>query len=292
MSVRFKRGKLSKEDKQFILTHYDLLTPKQIAIKLHRNMDSIRNFIVKQIGHVKPNEDHLQPILEEESDDGGETTNELKESVDIRNQLRAKPEYKQLREEFSLDELKIFEHKYVKFFQQLKENILPTEEVQLFKAIKFEILMHRAMKAQRILELNLIRLDKIADVLAKSVQENPDNQADKDNLTATNQTMTDMRIAQGHKVREVRELNKEHEALLEALRASRQQRIERAENSKMSFIEIIKMLQDEEFREREGRLTELTKLATQKEFERLAQPHMYADNVVDLPILSHETLDL
>jgi hypothetical protein len=283
--LKFRRGQLSKDDKQFILTNYDVLTPKQIAIKLQRNIDTIKKFIVRQIGHVKYGEDIVQPVLDEGQ-------NELKESVEIKDQLRAKPEYKQLREEFSPDELKIFEHKYVKFFQQLREDILPSEEVQLFKAIKFDILMHRAMKAQRIIEINLLRLDKIQETLSQSIQNNPDNQSDKDNLGVITQSITDSRIAQSHKVREVRELNKEHEDLLKALKASREQRISRIENSKMSYLEVIKMLQDEEFREREGRLAGLTKLATQKEFERLAHPHEYADKVVDLPILSHETLDL
>lgn len=289
MRTKSKRGNLSKDDKNFILTHYDLLTPAQIALKLERNVDVIKAFIVKHVGHVKYGEDIVQPLIEA-TPEGGET-NELQENLEIRKQLKVKPEYKQLQQELAPDEVKTFEYKYAKFVQQFKEDILPSEEVQLFKAIKFDILMSRSLRAQRTIDLSIIRLEKTADVLSQAIKDGSATDAQRDQYARVEEQISACRQAQGYKVKEVREINKEHEGLLEALKASRQQRISRIENSKKTFIELIKELHDEEFREREGQMIGLTKLAAQKESERLAQLHKYMDGTTDNPILNSETVN-
>ena len=126
--------------------------------------------------------------------------------------------------------------------------------------------------------------------LSKVIQTDSATDIDRQALADVEQSITNCRQAQSYKIKEVRELNKEHEDLLRALKASREQRISRIENSQKSFMELIKNIYDEEFKEREGRLSSLAKLASQKELERLSQTHQYMDGQVDQPILSNETV--
>lgn len=282
MRIVQKSGRLSKEDKEFILINYDILTPGQIAIKLNRNIESIKKFIVRQVGQVKHGEDNIQPI---------EDRNDLQENAEIREQLKSRPEYDQLKHELAPEEIKFFEYRYAQLLSQFKEDILPSEVIQLFKAIKFEILIQRAMQAQRQIELNRIRIDKNADEISSLIKDKTATPEDRDRYAKLEEQISACRQAQTYKVKEVRELNKEHEGLLEALRASRQQRISKIENSKMTFIEVIKLLHDEDFREREGRMIGLAKLSEIKEGERLSELHKYMDGNIDSPILDSTTVE-
>ena len=278
-----KGGNLSKSDKEFILVNYDVMTPAQMSLRLNRSVEQIKKFIIRNVGKTYGGE--TQPT---------EDRNELQEHVEIKEQLRSRPEYDELKHELSTDEIKFFEYRYAQLLSQFKEDILPSEAIQLFKAIKFEIMMERAMKAQRQIELNRTRMDKMAENIFQMSKD--ENQSDEDKKKSAEEyvqleeQINSCRQAQTYKVKEVRELNKEHEGLLEALRASRQQRISKIENSKKTFIELIKEIHDEDFREREGRLLGLAQLAEKKESERLGALHTYMDGVSDNPILNSETV--
>ena len=51
------------------------------------------------------------------------------------------------------------------------------------------------------------------------------------------------------------------------------------------------MLEDETVREKEGREMEILSMATEKARAQLYEYHQYADNNVDSPILTPESLD-
>ncbi len=62
-----------------------------------------------------------------------------KENIKRKRSLRKSSTWKLLKKQFSDEELDVFEEKYTDLMQQFKEDVLKTEEVQLFHSIKLEI---------------------------------------------------------------------------------------------------------------------------------------------------------
>ena len=79
-------------------------------------------------------------------------------------------------------------------------------------------------------------------------------------------------------------------ALRKDLKATREQRIKRIEDGKSSWIGLIRMLEDEEIREKEGREMEIMAMAVDKNRKLISEYHNYADDTVDSPLLTPETV--
>jgi uncharacterized protein Smg (DUF494 family) len=89
---------------------------------------------------------------------------------------------------------------------------------------------------------------------------------------------------------EYTKLLNEQQKISKDLKATREQRIKRIEDGKSSWIGLIRMLEDEEIREKEGREMEIMAMAVDKNKKLLAEYHNYADDTVDSPLLTPETI--
>ena len=89
---------------------------------------------------------------------------------------------------------------------------------------------------------------------------------------------------------EYTKLFNEQQKISKDLKATREQRIKRIEDGKSSWIGLIRMLEDEELREKQGREMEIMAMAVEKNKKLLSEYHQYADDSVDMPLLTPETV--
>lgn len=271
-----KTGRLSKDDERYILTNAGRMTPEKIASNLNRSLEVIDKFIRK----------NYKPKQKVES---GEET----EIFIIKQELRNSEQWKILESEFTKDELRLFEEQYIKLMNQFKSNVLPTEETQIFQAIKLDILMHRNLAARQRSLQDIQRLEHAQDDFLKAHSNvNDMDQTDKDFAMALDQQLQAARNAEQFRTTEYVKLHERHGKILETLKATREQRIKDIEDSKESLLGLFKMLQQKDLQEQVGRETELLRLSGEKEYDRLGQLHEYEDGGLDRPILSADTIDL
>lgn len=256
-------GHLKPEEREFIAANMNLLTPEKIASHIGRTVATVLK--------------HIHKI---------EVTPAKKQKVTA--------SWKRLELEFEKEEIEYFKEKYALLLSQFQEqdNILATEDNQIMKAIKYDILMSR----------NLIERKKLRDTIGQledlqsqhlSTFDSPAEMTDQDRATLQemNTQLQMLRTSEQSKYNEYCSLDKQHQQLMEDLKATRKQRINQIAGSKNAFLELLKQLGDRENREREGRQMEMMRRASEKEFKRLSGVHKYADSVSDLPILNAETLE-
>ena len=274
-----KRGRLSNEERQFIHANAGELTPEEIADYLDRTVETVTEFIKL---NVRPRKAAPKSEAEET------------ERIVIRQELRNSEAWKNLKNEFVVEELKYFEEAYVKLMSQFKNDVLPSEETQIFQAIKFEILMSRNLKERRRAREDIERLEQMQENFLAQFNGDPSMMSDDQREFALNleTQLNAAKQAEQSRTNEYVKLQERHEALMKSLKAVRDQRIKQIENSKVNFLGVIKMLQERDVQEREGRQMELMKLASKKAYIDLGRPYKYEDGNEDSPILSPETVDL
>lgn len=250
--------KLNRTDKDFIERNFEVLSPDDISQKINKPLDLVEEYIGTL---VNPD----------------------------RKSLRNSKAWKQLRDEFDPDELEYFEEQYTKYIDQFREDVLVTEETQIFLVIKFEIMMHRNAKSKRNASKDIARLSKLqSDFLARF--SSPSDMTDEDRTFLLN-VETQIQAAKASeqaRSTEYIKLEEKHQALLKDLKATRDQRVTRIESSKETYLAVIKKLADQEEKEILGRQMEIMKMATDREFKRLTSTHTFEDGSQDSPILTPE----
>ncbi len=267
---------MTSQEKEFIKKNYQALSPAQMAKQLRRTEEVIRMWMI-DILKVSPDEDVTQFDIDQRT-----LQKELVNSLD----------WEALKAEFMTDELKYFKYRYGKIMAQFhKDEVLPTEETQIFMLIKYEILMQRNLKDSKRSVEDVERLDQmLQDTYAKyDSHKDMDDNVKNFVLNLENQLLS-ARTAKQAKSTEYVKLTEKHSSLMKELKATRDQRINKLESVKETFLDILKELQHEEVRQREGRHMGLVDLAVQKERDRLAQLHSYSDGGLDQPLLTPETV--
>lgn len=270
-----KKGRLSNNDKAFIAENAAKLTPEEIAERLNRTVGCIADYI---------DSSGITRFAESEK--------ERVDKMSVRAELRSSERWKRLLRELSEDEVRFFEEEYVKLMNQFKGNVLPSEEGQIFDAIKFEVLKSRNMIARRMALDDIGRLEEM--------QQNFMSQFGGDaSLMDDNQRTfvleMDKQLALAREAEQTRtveyvKFQERQDQLMKSLKSTRDQRIREIESGKDTVFGLIKMLQQDAARKAEGRQMELMKLAADKEYKRLGQLTEYEDGSLDRPILSPETV--
>jgi len=251
--------KLNKTDREFISQNHETIALADLSAQLNKPEDLIKQYI--------------DSLLIKEKAQG----------------LRTSKAWKQLREEFDVDELEYFEEQYTKYIEQFREDVLVTEETQIFLVIKFEIMMHRNAKGKRNAGKEIAKLTRQQEEYLGRFS-SPDEMTDNDRTYLLNleTQIQAAKSAEQARSTEYIKLEEKHQALLKDLKATRDQRVTRIESSKETYLAIIKRLAEEEEREITGREMELMKMATGREFKRLTGPHTFEDGSQDSPVLVPE----
>lgn len=261
-----KTGRLSKSDWEYIEANAERLGPEKIAENLGRSIDSVENYL-KKVG--KSFNKHEAFAVQAEYD------------------IKSRPYWKELKAQFSDEELELFLYHWKQIIAQFRKDVLATEELQIVDTIKLEVLMNRALREQqesmervRVLE-GEIQLEKSRD----------SDQQDKELVFNLERQIASLRAAKESLSREFKDLQTKKAAMYKDLKATREQRIEKLESNKQTLSSLVnKILRDPEFFEQEGKALEKMRMAMEQERTRLSDYHQYSDGTIDQPFLTPDTI--
>jgi hypothetical protein len=260
-----KSGRFSNEEMQFIEANAEVLSFEEIAVSLDRDPEGVKKWIAKNIGF---------------------SAKQKKEAA-VANELKSKPYYRELKHQFSEEELELFEFHFKKMWSQFKDDVFHTEEMQIINTIKLEILMNRILRSQQENQSQiatyegLVREEKAVDR----------DQRDTEYIMQLERQCAVLRASQETLSKDYKDLQTRITSSLKDLKGTREQRIKQIEDSKQTFGSLVKQIaSDYDFRTNIGIEMEKMRLATQVEKERLSEYHEYEDGTVDQPFLTPETL--
>jgi len=175
---------------------------------------------------------------------------------------------------------------WINLIKQYREDVLPAEELQIKQFITIDILINRSMKERK---RHIAETDKLQKLVDKEY-EKPEDTRDIPKLANLETQLSFARNSIANYTNEYTKLLNEQQKISKDLKATREQRIKRIEDGKSSWTGLIRMLEDEEIREKEGKEMEILALATEKIKEKLHSYHNYADNTVDQPFLTPDSI--
>jgi hypothetical protein len=258
-----KKGRISKDEERSIRRLIDSVTIEDIAKQLDRDVESVDNFVKRKLGVGISNEEAAAYSLEN------------------------RPYWTELTGQFTSDELELFKYHWSRIIAQFKDDVFPTEELQVVDVIKLEILMNRCLKSNKD---NLNELDLI-DKLIRDERSKEKEDRDQDYLMNLERQSASLRASQESLNRDYRELQTKKSSMLREMKGTREQRIKRLEDSKQSFTSwIAHLMQNPEILKSYGIEMEKMRLAMIKEKERLSEFHTYEDGQIDQPFLTPETI--
>tara|TARA_Y100000592_G_scaffold28733_1_gene45736 strand:+ start:2804 stop:3613 length:810 start_codon:yes stop_codon:yes gene_type:complete len=260
-----KKGRFSNEEMQFIEQNCEVLSPEAIAETLGRDTGSVRDWIAKKVGF---------------------SSSQKKEAA-VANELKTKPYYRELSNQFSSEELDMFEFHFKKMWSQFKDDVFHTEEMQIIDTIKLEILMNRILRSQHENQQDIMANERIV----QNEKSRDKDQRDVDLIMNMERQIAVTRAAQETLSKDYKDLQARKATMLKDLKGTREQRIKAIEDSKQTFASLVKQIAtSENFRTKIGIEMEKMRLATEKEKERLSEYSKYEDGMVDQPFLTPETL--
>ena len=261
-----KKGRFSKAEQAFIKENHKQLSVGQIATRLDRDPDSIESYINSKLKK------------------SFNSVRELQASYD----LKSRPFWKELQEQFSEKELKTILYHWGRIIGQFRDDVLPTEELQILDAIKLEVLMNRALSTQ---QKNMKDISFYEDLVTELKGKTLEFQ-DKDEIYNLERQIAIARAAQDTLTRDYKDLQTKKSQMLKDLKATREQRIKRLEDSKETFIGWVQnLMTNPEIRQEIGKEMEKMRLAMYKEEARLSEYHSYEDKILDQPFFTPDTIE-
>jgi len=259
-----KKGRFSKTEQEFIKKNYKDLPTEEIATHLDRDPDSIRSYVNSKLGSTLFQEREIKAL----------------------HDLQGRPFWKELKQQFAEEELELLLYHWGRIITQFRDDVLPTEELQIIDAIKLEILMNRALKGQQTNMRDIGRYEElVTDEKAKSLEIQ-----DKDYIYNLERQVAVCRAAQESLTREYKDLQTKKSSMLKDLKATREQRVKRLEDSKQTFVGWVRnLMSNHEVRHQLGMDMEKMRLATNVEAERLSEYHKYEDGTIDQPFLTPDS---
>jgi hypothetical protein len=262
-----KIGRLSKSEWHYIEEHADDMTPDEIAKNLGREADPVIKYL-KRIGKT---ENKVQAM-----------------SVQAEYDIKSRPYWRELKAQFSEDELEIFLYHWVQIVAQFRKDVLATEELQIVDTIKLEVLMNRALREQQETMNTVRQLDEEAS--REKARQSEDQ--DKEYIFSIERQIASLRAAKESLSREYKDLQTKKASLYKDLKATREQRIAKLENNKSTLAGLIeKILRDPDFFDEQGKDIEKMRMAMEMEVKRLGDYHKYDDGEVDIPLLTPEVVE-
>lgn len=260
-----KKGRFSVSEMAFIKSAVDKLTVDQISDKLNRDPVSVKSWIEQNIGFSKAE----------------------KKEVEVHQELKSKPYYRELTRQFDSTELEMFEFHFKKMWAQFKDDVFHTEEMQIIDTVKLEILMNRILKSQ---QDTISKIAEIEEDLLNEKKLNKDDQ-DRDLIINLERQIAVLRSSQETLSRDYKDLQTRKATMLKDLKGTREQRIKAIEDSKETFAALItKLVTNVEFRHTVGLEMEKMRIAAEKERARLSEEIVYEDNNVDRPLLNSQSV--
>lgn len=258
-----KKGRISKEEEAIIQQSVGKMSFEEIAAKLDRDPESVEQFIKRKFRFGASEEEAAAFELE------------------------GRPYWAELELQFTKGELELFKYHWSRIISQFKDDVIPTEELQVVDLIKLELLMNRCLKQNK----ENIELISLYEKMAAQERQQDFDQQNKDEIFTLDRQIASLKASQESLNRDYRELQAKKSSMLKEMKATREQRVKRLEDSKQSFVSwISQLMTNPELTKKYGLEMEKMRLAMLKERDRLASYHKYDDGTVDQPLLSPETV--
>lgn len=260
-----KRGQLSLEEEKYIRDNINILTIEDIANNLNRSIAPIQKYV------------HQSKLYSTSSDD-----------QILKQKLYTKTFWSEIEKQFDKEsgELEYFENTWVGLIKQFREDVLPAEELQIKQFITIDILINRSMKERK---RHIADTEKLQNEVDKEYAKSEDNR-DIPKLANLETQLSFARNSIANYTNEYTKLLNEQQKISKDLKATREQRIKRIEDGKSSWVGLIRMLEDEQIREKEGKEMEILAIAANQIKDKLSDYHSYADNTLDSPFLTPDTI--
>ena len=256
------KGRFSKEEKEYVQRMRGTRSIADIAIDLNRSELSVRN--------------HIRKLPEKKAE----------ENV---NELESTAYWHEIKQQFDDNEIRAFSDEYRGYVDQFRGEVLHSEQIQILDAIKLGLLASRKIKQERALIDEAEEHDRELQALKARGFKQPEDYKrmdDLEHLIAMNRQQIDSLY------KSYKDLLNEKAKVMKDLKATRGQREDISISAfKTSFKDWMKrLIEDRAFRAELGLFGEKHRLATEKEYERLSQPHTYMDGNQDLPIMNSNTV--
>lgn len=260
---KLKKGRISKEEERIISRLIESLTVEDIAKQLNRDVESVDNFIKRKFKIGLTNEEFAAYSLED------------------------RPYWIELQSQFTDEELELFKYHWSRIISQFKDDVFPTEELQVVDVIKLEILMNRCLKGNK----ENIEQIRTYDKMIQEERSRDKDQQDMDYIINLERQVASLKASQESLNRDYRELQTKKATMLREMKGTREQRIKRLEDSKQSFTSwVANLMQNPELMKKYGIEMEKMRIAMKKEEERLSAFHKYEDGTIDQPFLTPKTV--
>lgn len=260
--MRKKPGAFATKEIEFIEENMDILSPEDIAEKLNRRVDKVREQIAKMPKRgVK---------LEQQ---------------DILTQLHNKYFWSALEQGLSPEELRYFEAGWTQYLHQFgASEILPTDEMMIKDLVILDIYCDRALRQRRVAQTEIDRLNRlINDELAKDMI----NQNMSDLMNWRTQ-VSSIFPAYNTANKDYIEFQQKKDSKLKDLKATREQRFKQIQESHSNFFDLIKELDTQRSRATEGKWAEKMKIAGARVRQDWSKLKTFSDGDVDKVLLSPE----
>ncbi len=258
-----RKGRISKDEGRAISKLIDSLPVEDIAKQLDRSVSSVEDYIKREFKVGLSKVEMAAYSLED------------------------RPYFVELGQQFTPDELELFKYHWSRIISQFKDDVFPTEELQVVDVIKLEILMNRCLKGNK---ENIEQINTY-DQMVRDERSRDKDQQDHDYIINLERQMASLRASQESLNRDYRELQAKKASMLREMKGTREQRIKRLEDSKLSFTSwVAALMQDPERMKSYGVQMEKMRKAMIKEGERLSTFHKYDDGTVDQPFLTPDTV--
>lgn len=268
---KLKKGRISKEEELYIKANLQLDAIK-LSQELNRDPASVTEFIKRKVAQGAFD----APAWLADDD-----------TVLAEYDLMSRPYWREIEQQFTDDELELFKYHWVRIISQFKDDVIPTEELQVCDLIKMDILMNRALRGNK---ENLEQVRVLEALITQERQRDPDQQ-EQDQLFNMERQVASLKASQESLNKDYRELQTKKNSMLKDMKATREQRVKRLEDSKHNFTSwMAHLMSNPEVAMSYGREMEKMRLAMQKEKERLSEFHKYTDDQVDQPFLTPETV--
>lgn len=257
-----KAGPWSREEKQYISENCSIKSAVDIAAKLKRNADAVAKYI---------KENHASSFTET--------------ARSAEYDIKRSPVWHDLERQFTKQELNMFLFHWGRIISQFRDDVYPTEEMQVIDTIKLEILMNRCLTQQQ------QNMDDIRLLEKHLFDERGQEQKDLVQISNLERQIGILRAAQESLNTDFQKMLERKNAILREMKGTRDARIKHLESNKNNFLSVIRrIVENRELRDRLGKDMEKFRLATEVEYQRLSEWHIYSNGEADQPLLTPENI--
>ncbi len=246
---------------------------EKLAGELNRNPDNVLEFIRRKVASG----DFKNPSWLDAHDPERQAQYEL----------TIRPYWNELKKQFTDEELQLFKYHWSRVVSQFKDDVTPTEEMQVVDLIKLELLMNRSLQGNK---TNIQEISRLEAMLEAERQHSREAQ-DSDAIFNMERQVASYKASQESLNKDYRELQTKKNSMLKEMKATREQRVKRLEDSKHNFTSWLSHLAtNPDLTKEYGLMMEKMRMSMEKEKERLSVFHKYTDESVDQPFLTPDTV--